>query len=225
MRGRTGRRVAAIGLALVAMLGLAATPAAASTNDPILLVHGWRGSPTTWGDMINRFAAQGRTAVAIDLATEDNIRNAAQIRDFIKAKGWTKVDIVGQSMGGLSARHYIKFLGPTVIDTYVSLGTPQQGLISACFLPVSSGGQMCPSNSFMRNLNAGEDTPGAVYWTTIYSRTDGVMPTSAAKLDGGACHVEVGGPSHNYLDNDAAVFNHVLAAVNRQPCTGVMRTT
>ena len=40
---------------------------------------------------------------------------------------------------------------------------------------------------------AGDDTPGSVYWTTIYSRTDGVMPTSASKLDGGACHVEVGG--------------------------------
>jgi triacylglycerol lipase len=224
MRGRAGRRVAAIGLALVAALGATAAPAAASTNDPILLVHGWRGSPTTWGDMINRFKAQGRTAVAIDLATEDNIKNAAQIRDFIRAKGWTKVDIVGQSMGGLSARHYIKFLRPTVVDTYVSLGTPQKGLVSACFLLPSSGGQMCPSHSFMRNLNYGDDTPGAVYWTTIYSRTDGVMPTSASYLDGGACHVEVGGPSHNYLDNDAAVFAHVFAAVNRQPCTGVMRT-
>src|SRR3712207_7105036 len=98
---RLRRRLVAVGLAVSAALAALATPAAASTNDPILLVHGWRGSPTTWGDMIARFAAEGRTAVAIDLTTEDNVKNAAQIRDFIAAKGWTKVDIVAQSMGGL----------------------------------------------------------------------------------------------------------------------------
>jgi triacylglycerol lipase len=217
-----GRRLAAIGLAAIAALG-AAVPAAANTPDPILLVHGWRGDPSTWADMVARFAAQGRTAVAIDLATEDNIRNAAQIRDFIAAQGWTKVDVVAQSMGGLSARHYLKFLGPTVIDTYVSLGTPQYGIYSACLLSVGNGGQMCPTRSFIRDLNNGDDTPGSVAYTTIFSRTDGLVPTSASRLDGGACHVEVPGPSHNLMDNDPAIFAHVLAAVNRQPCTGVMR--
>ena len=43
-----------------------------------------------------------RLAAAIDLATEDNIKNAAQIRDFIVARGWARVDIVAQSMGGVA---------------------------------------------------------------------------------------------------------------------------
>lgn len=223
MRGRVRRRLAAVGVALIAVLG-AAVPAAAAEPDPVLLVHGWRGDPSTWADMIDFFAAEGRTAVAIDLATEDNIKNAAQIHDFIAAKGWTKVDIVGQSMGGLSSRHYVKFLKPTVVDTYVSLGTPQYGIYSACLLRQADGGQMCPTSTFLRNLNAGDDTPGSVYWTTIYSRTDGYVPTSASRLDGGACHVEVPGPSHNYMDNDPVIFGHVLAAVDRQPCTGVMKS-
>lgn len=222
MRRRGGRRLAAIGLAMLAVLG-ANVPAAAAAGDPILLVHGWRGNPSTWGDMIARFAAKGRTAVAIDLATEDNIKNAAQIRDFIKAKGWAKVDIVGQSMGGLSARHYIKFLGPTVVDTYVSLGAPQYGLYTSCALFTWSGGQMCPTSSFLRNLNNGDDTPGAVSWTTLYSTSDGIVPTVVSRLDGGACHIQVARPSHNYLDNDAAVFNYVLGAVNRAPCPGTIR--
>src|SRR4051794_20559316 len=97
-----------IGL-LIAILAAAVAPAAimAADPDPILLVHGYRGSPSTWGDMIANFKANGRVAVAIDLATEDNVKNAAQIQKFISDQHWTHVDIVGQSMGGLSARQYI----------------------------------------------------------------------------------------------------------------------
>jgi len=225
---RLRRRLVAVGLAVSAALAALATPAAANTNDPILLVHGWRGSPTTWGDMVAAFSAQGRTAVAIDLATEDNGKKAAQIRGFIKAKGWAEGDIVAQSMGGLSAHHYIKFLGPTVVGAYVSLGTPQYGIYSACFLYQSSGGQMCPSSSFLRNLNNGDDTPAgagstAVSWTTIYSTSDGYVPTSSSRLDGGACHVQVSGVAHNDMDNHAGIFAHVLAAVNREACTGTFK--
>jgi len=85
---------------------------AADAPDPILLVHGYRGDPSTWADMIANFAAVGRTAVAIDLSSEDNVVNSRAIQAFINAKGWQRVDIVAQSMGGLSARQYIKFLKP-----------------------------------------------------------------------------------------------------------------
>src|SRR5712691_8578461 len=154
------RRFVALGFA-VALLGAGAVPTmAADPPDPILLVHGYRGDPSTWADMIANFAAAGRTAVAIDLSSEDNIVNARAIQAYIAAKGWPRVDIVAQSMGGLSARQYIKFLKPSVVDTYVSLGTPQYGIYAACFLPSWYGGQMCPYSSFLRNLNLGDDTPG-----------------------------------------------------------------
>ena len=223
---RFGRRFLVV-IAALALSGAAGT-ARAAAPDPILLVHGWNSSGAVFGDMIGRFAAQGRTAVAINLATQNNVTNAAQIRDFITGRGWTRVDIVAQSMGGLSARHFIKFLGPSVVDSYVSLGTPQYGIYAACLLPTNSGGQMCPWSSFLRNLNSGDDTPpGAgtppVYWTTIYSATDGVVPTSASRLDGGACHVyENPGTGHNEMDNDATIFQHVLAAVDRT-CVGTFK--
>ena len=95
-------------------------------------------------------------------------------------------------------------------------------------LPVKSGGQMCPSSSFLRTLNSGDDTPDTlgltkVLWTTIYSTNDGLVPVSASRLDGGACHVQVSGVTHNEMDNDPTIFAHVLAAVDRQPCTGTFR--
>jgi triacylglycerol lipase len=217
------RRFVAVGLAVGLVLGGAVPTLAANPPDPVLLVHGWRGDPSTWADMIARFAAVGRTAEAIDLPSEDNITNATAIRDYIAAKGWSRVDLVAQSMGGLSARQYIKFLKPTVVDTYTSLGTPQYGIYGACLLSTSSGGQMCPSSSFLRNLNGGDDTPGSVYWTTIYSKTDGVVPNSSSRLDGGACFVfEDPGVGHNDMDNDPMIFQHVLAAVDRT-CVGTFK--
>jgi triacylglycerol lipase len=217
-----GRRFLAVGFAVALVVG-GAVPTMAATPDPVLLVHGYRGSPSTWADMIARFAAAGRTAVAIDLASEDNVVNARAIQSFINAKGWKRVDIVGQSMGGLSARHYIKILKSTVVDTYTSIGTPQYGMNAACLLPSWYGGQMCPVSSFLRTLNSGDDTPGHVYWTTIYSRTDGIVSNSSSRLDGGACHVfEDPGVGHNDMDNDPTIFQHVLAATNGS-CAGTFR--
>jgi triacylglycerol lipase len=216
-----GRRFVALGFALGLLVGsVGSAVAAEGAPDPILLVHGYRGDPATWADMQARFAAVGRTAEAIDLSSEDNVVNARAIQAYVANKGWKRVDIVAQSMGGLSARQYIKILKGTVVDTYTSLGTPQYGISAACLLPSWYGGQMCPSSSFLRTLNRGDDTPGGTYWTTIYSRTDGIVPTSSSRLDGGACHVfEDPGVGHNEMDNDATIFGHVLEAVDRD-CAG-----
>ena len=213
--------VGALGTAmLLGIGGVGAGPALAANPDPILLVHGYRGSTGTWGDMIAWFAAQGRTAVAIDLPSEDNVVNANAIRDFIVAQGWSRVDLVGQSMGGLSARQFVKFVkSNAVVDSYVSLGTPQYGIYSACVLPQSYGGQMCPTSGFLRALNRKDDTPGGVAWTTVYSTGDAYVPNAASRLDGGACHIQVAGVGHNEMDNDPGIFGHVLAAVDGT-CTG-----
>ncbi len=224
-RRRASRPViASLGLAmLLGIGGVGAGAALAADPDPVLLVHGFRGDPSTWADMIARFAEQGRTAVAIDLPSEDNVVNAAAIRDFIAAQGWSRVDLVAQSMGGLSARQFVKFLkSSAVVDSYVSLGTPQYGIYAACVLPVTYGGQMCPTSSFLRNLNRRDDTPGKTFWTTIYSTSDQYVPNSSSRLDGGACYVQVSGVGHNEMDNDAGIFARVLAAVDGT-CTGTFK--
>lgn len=174
LQRRSVRQFAAVAAFVIAAAAAPAVAAAAPGEpDPVLLVHGYRGDPSTWADMKAYLEANGRTVEAIDLATEDNVKNAQAIAAFINGKGWTSVDLVGQSMGGLSARHFTKALrGTVVVDTYTSLGTPQYGIWSACILPSTYGGQMCPSSSFLRTLNTGDDTPGTTAWTTIYSTND-----------------------------------------------------
>jgi triacylglycerol lipase len=224
IRRRSRPLIASLGLAmLLGIVGVGSGAALAADPDAVLLVHGYRGAPSTWGDTIRWFGEHGRTAVAIDLPSEDNVVNAAAIRDFIAAQGWSRVDVVGQSMGGLSARQFVKFLkSSAVVDSYVSLGTPQYGIYTACALPQTYGGQMCPTSSFLRALNRKDDTPGKRLWTTIYSTSDLYVPNSSSRLDGGACHIQVSGVGHNEMDNDPAIFAHVLAAVDGT-CTGTFR--
>jgi triacylglycerol lipase len=212
-------------LVLLSLLATAPGVAGATGPDPVLLVHGYRGNPSTWADMEAYLTAHGHpTVYAIDLPGEDNVANARAIASTLRKLGWKRVDLVGQSMGGLSARWFAKFLAKaTTIDAYVSLGTPQYGIWSACLLPSTYGGQMCPTSRFLADLNAGDDTPGATFWTTIYSTGDEFVPNSASRLDGGACFVQVSGVGHNDMDNDATVQAATVAAIDGQ-CPGTFQS-
>ena len=208
-------------LGVVAIAGIAAPAAvgAADPADPVLLVHGYRGDPSTWADMKAFLQAKGRTVDAIDLPGEDNVANARAIGQRLTTLGWKRVDLVGQSMGGLSARWFRKFIGSAGVDAYVSLGTPQYGILAACLLPTTYGGQMCPASRFLADLNCKDDTPGSTAWTTIYSTGDEIVPNNASRLDGGACFVRVEGVRHNDMDNDPGVQAATLAAIDRA-CPG-----
>jgi len=213
--------VAALALALdAAPAGITSTAAAAS-KVPVILVHGLDGSASSFDVMAARLERRGHTVVAIDLPGNDNVENAKAIRDLVAAQGWTKVAIVGHSMGGLSSREWIKFYGGRkVAVTYVSLGTPQQGHLALCVLPPTEGGQGCPGSSFMTKLNAGDETPGTLSWTSVASTTDELVPVSATRLTGGACNVRVTGPDHSGLLTDPAVFRIVAYAIDGKPCSG-----
>lgn len=219
--------VAAV-LALIALTvdaapaGLTAATDAAS-KVPVILVHGYGGSAASFDVMKERLERRGHTVVAIDLPGNDNVTNAQAIRDLVAARGWTRVAIVGHSMGGLSSREWIRFYGGRkVAVTYVSLGTPQQGLVVACAAPATNGGQMCPGSPFLHALNAGDETPGTLSWTSVASTTDQLVPVAATRLTGRACNVRVTGPDHSGLLTDPAVFRIVAYAIDGRPCAGTI---
>jgi triacylglycerol lipase len=203
-------------LIALAVLAVAASPVHGATPDPILLVHGFRGSASNFSELAPWLDARGRTVVALSLPSQDNKVNAQYIKDQIAAHGWTRVDLVMHSMGGLSGRYLIKSLGGAAsVQAYVSLGAPQYGVYPACALPAFYGGQMCPWSSFLSALNSGDDTPGGSAWGTIYSRNDEIVPYDRSRLDGGACHYQVSGISHDgLLHSPSVTFPLVLAALD-----------
>ena len=75
-----------------------------------------------------------RVSLPRDLAYNGtNAYHAQVIKDFIDnemdLQPGEKIDIVAHSMGGLSARYYLKELGgDDKVDDYISLDTPQRGI-------------------------------------------------------------------------------------------------
>ena len=219
------RRLVLLGGVVLAALVTAPVAAMATGHDPVLLVHGWTGSPSDWDVTVAEFTAEGagRTVVAIDLPGEDNVANAKAIRTLVTGLGWQHFDLVGVSMGGLSARYYLKSLhGTGHVDAYVGLGTPQYGIWSACLLPSSLGGQMCPSSSFLRALNRGDDTPGQVRYLSLWGTSDTIVPQSATNLDGGACFATIPGVTHTAYEEDTNVFAAMVTALDGG-CPGTFR--
>jgi triacylglycerol lipase len=199
------------------LLGLTVSPA--NSADPILLIHGFGSNASTFSELQPWLRLHGRTVVALSLPGQDNRVNAQYIKDQIAALGWRRVDLVMHSMGGLSGRYMIKSLGGVaLVQAYVSLGTPQYGVNAACLFEETESGQMCPSGSFLTELNSGDDTPDGPAWATIYSRNDRAVPYARSRLDGGACHFEVSGLSHvGLLHSPAVIFPLILAALDDVP--------
>jgi hypothetical protein len=94
----------------------------------------------------------------------------------------------------------VKFLGgAAAVDRYVSLGSPQQGTYVANILRFVGLGscagvvacqQMSIGSDLLAQLNGGDDTPGAVRWTSVRTWQDElVRPVDNATLADGATNV------------------------------------
>jgi triacylglycerol esterase/lipase EstA (alpha/beta hydrolase family) len=214
----------AVALAVSGLFGTGAPASAQATADPIVFVHGWNSSASAWNTMIDRFVAAGyprSRMVAITYnSNQSNGTIATQVRDAVNAllasTGAAKVDIVTHSMGGLSSRYYLKNLGGTaVVDDWVSLGGPNHGTswAYACYVFSAGCRDMIPGSSFLNNLNATDETPGAVNYGTYWSSCDEIINPDSSVLLSGATNTGVGCLGHSALRTDANVFTQVRSFV------------
>ena len=187
-------------------------------HDPIIFVHGWHGTASTWTTMIGRFKAEGWTDAELSNFTYNSDQSnattakllSARIDSVLAATGASRVDIVTHSMGGLSSRYYARNLGGTgKVDAWVSLGGPNHGTQTAyaCFSVACK--EMYPGSTFLKNLNAQDETPGTPRYATFWSPCDEVInPDSSVPLSG-ATNTQTACLSHSALHEDATVYGKV----------------
>jgi triacylglycerol lipase len=214
------KRLSALGAALaVCIAGSALAPAASFGMDPILFVHGYARSASDWNTMIGRFEKDGypksylsaysyNTSQSNKVDAEKEVKS--NVESLLKATGASKVDIVAHSMGSLNTRWYIKFLGgETKVDDWVSLGGPNHGTEFANFCFSTSCVEMRVGSKFLAELNAGDETPGAVSYGTWWSPCDEIInPDSSVPLSG-ATNTKTACISHLNLMQDATVYTQV----------------
>lgn len=163
--------------------GLPVLRASADDANPVLFVHGWTNSHTIWIYVINFFEDDGWPDDFLhaysfqdshNCSVAANTNNAHDIKewvdDILLETGKDKVNLVGFSMGGLSTRYYIKYLGGNLtVDNYVSLVSPQHGTNDASCGPDGN-------NDFALLLNEGDETPYGILNDTIGFRQDPYFP-------------------------------------------------
>jgi triacylglycerol lipase len=201
-----------------AVAALGCVPAVSAAHDPILFVHGWNSSSSTWTTMVSRFQADGWTSAELNnwsyTTSQSNATTAGQIStkvdQILAATGAAKVDIISHSMGALSSRYYLKNLGGTAkVDEWVSLGGPNHGTNTANFCFQTSCVEMRQGSSFLNALNSGDETPGAVNYRTWWSPCDEVInPDSSVSLSG-ATNTQTACLEHSALHEDATVYGQV----------------
>jgi triacylglycerol lipase len=103
-----------------------------------------------------------------------------------------RIDVMGHSQGGLEARWVIKwFPAGAFVDDYIALATPNHGASTFDKAPagereIEAGWQMHTDSNFLAALNRGDETPGPIDYTSIYSKTDElIQPVGTQDVKGG----------------------------------------
>jgi len=201
---------------------------------PILLVHGINGSSADYEVMAARLVEDGwpqELVFLFDAADPSwgcNVDNAAAIDELVGAiltdTGFDRIDLIAHSMGTLSTRYWLKNLaGHELVNTYITLGGMNHGLLSPCFAPdwlgVCVWSELCESGQFIAELNAEPATPGQLQWVSMYGTADPTVPNASSELPG-ALNVEFEGVEHagpNGLLEAPQVYEKVLEVLDH-PC-------
>ena len=202
-------------------------------HEPVLLVHattetGKRNWSSNFGRVLPTLGYDVCTVELVDEATGDIQLSAERTVYAIRAiheRTGQRVQVVGHSQGPLEVRWAIKYWPDIklLVDDLIGIAAPYHGwrqtdiyCSSAC---VAALWQMRMESKFIGALNAGDETPGAVSYTSVYTLTDElVQPYSTADLDGGTnitvqdvCPGRV--VEHIEMVFDAATYGLVLDAL------------
>ncbi|WBB80064.1 lipase [Micromonospora sp. WMMD882] len=186
-----------------------ATRAATAAANPVIVVGGLSAVAVTYEPLATRLRVDGRRVWIYQLpglGLGDIAASARALDSYVAqvraSAGAATVDLVAHSEGGLVSRYYLKNLGGVgSVGRLVTLGSPHYGTYVADIarflglgdcLGVVACQQMTIGSAFLNELNAGDDTPGTVRYTTIRTLQDElVRPTQNATLADGAVNALV----------------------------------
>ena len=221
------RLLALVAVVLVVLGSGVAIAAAARTKglgarrpDPVLLVHGFRGSSQGWHRMVETLEAKGYRATEIAAIDYDRDRSNVDVaHDIARAAaalrastGATRIDVVSHSMGAISSRYYLERLGGAAhVDAWVSLAGVNEGTVWAygCYV-LTQCREMVPTSSVLSELNDDFHPAATTRYGAWWSPCDeAIIPRSNAEL-AGAYNVETPCLDHTDLRMDSQVLAQVV---------------
>ncbi len=173
-------------------------------HEPVLLVHGtFVNGEINWGwSYIPALGSLGFDVCYVNLPNYgvDDIQIASEyvVRAVrtIAARSGEKVDVIGVSQGGIEPRWAVKWWPDvqTSVDDLVMLATPNHGIPLGPRAPIrcfASCWQMTKGSNFLAALNRGDESPGTISYTSIYSLLDVLVPylPDRTAILGGAANI------------------------------------
>jgi pimeloyl-ACP methyl ester carboxylesterase len=191
-------------------------------DDVVVLVHGLLATAGVLRPLAERLERDtgARAATFTHLPGEGIERIARRVADLIvRLPARTqRVHLVGHSIGGLAARHYVEVLGgdPRVVQT-VSIASPFSGVPRASLvLPGQLAKDLDPSSSLLVRLRAGVGQ--GVPHFSIAGSHDALVASGALPS---AERLEVPGCGHNALLYDPVVLDEVVSRVRAAGARGL----
>lgn len=168
-------------------LGLPLLGPQATGPRPVILLHGYAQNRVNFLVLAERLRRAGiGPLVGFEYWTLGSVEKAAsRLARFVDELGAPAVDLVGHSMGGVVARAYVTLGGGAArVRHLITIGSPHNGTELARFGIGTPTTELAASSDFLRRL-ADAPAPPSVRTTCIWSRADGLVPTSrAARIPG-----------------------------------------
>jgi triacylglycerol esterase/lipase EstA (alpha/beta hydrolase family) len=177
-------------------------PPRAGGGLPVLLVHGYVCNRGAWWWFGRRLAARGETVWAVTLepvyASIEVLAGvlAARIDELCAATGARQVVLVTHSMGGLTARAYLRDHGTARVARLVTIGAPHHGSVHAHLGAGLNARQMEPGSAWLEALARSEEGKRFPPFASIYSVHDNFVAPQASSVHPAARNVPVAGIGH-----------------------------
>jgi triacylglycerol lipase len=193
----------------------------APTARPVLLVHGFGGTKSSWSLLARTLNARGHTFDAITytpLGTSVEQladRLAVEVGTMLSQTGADKVHLIGHSLGGVVIAQAIasgRLTGK--VDTVVTLGSPFGGSPWAHLLPFAAIIRELREGSPLLRRLASAPIPDGVRWLAFTATLDIIVPGLRSVPPHPQVEtITVGGVGHNGMLLNRQVVGHIVAAL------------
>lgn len=202
-----------------------------AAGTPIIMVHGVIDNHSIFTVLRRGLSRRGfGRVISLNYSPlSDDIRRVSRrlamlVESVCRETGYERVHIVGHSMGGVIARHYVQVMGGDArVHTLVTLGSPHGGSAYAKVFPHSLAKQLRPNSEFVEELN--RPAPGCrTRMIAIWSDLDQVIvPQRNARIvhpDLNSRNVFIRGVGHMSLPVDGRAVHAICTALSHLDTDG-----
>jgi predicted alpha/beta hydrolase family esterase len=202
-------------------------PRGASPATPVVLVHGYGGTRSTWSPLQHRLSAAGCTGLHTTTYTPfapcvATIARALvrECHEAMERAGTDRVSLVGHSLGGVVVRYAVQELGlEPHVRTAVTVAAPHRGTRAALLGRGTLVASLRPGSPLLEELRR-RARPSSVRWVSYYSDADLVVRPRSSRLDEpglGATNVLVPGAGHLGIVRSPRFLTSAVDLLTREP--------